>query len=285
MRSLCIFSSYFESPHMPRYVRIYLNELKMHFNDVLFIANNISSTDEVFLNGNNILFMRTENEGYDFGMWYKALKSLDTVNYERIGLVNDSTILFGKLDSFFTWLDKENPDFAGLTDSYLLDYHIQSYFLIINIKAIPYMLEYFTKNGIRSDIDEVIRTYEVGLSRYLINAGMNCQAMYNVPEKGEYNYALLQAKSLIKKGFPLVKKKIITRLYTSERWWSMVVIGFDPFPAHYIKLIERKYEVPDNMFKELMDSKGGFAGLKFNLISFMAILLGKISGKGKIVIE
>ena len=147
------------------------------------------------------------------------------------------------------------------------------------------MLEYFTKNGIRSDIDEVIRTYEVGLSRYLINAGMNCQAMYNVPEKGEYNYALLQAKSLIKKGFPLVKKKIITRLYTSERWWSMVVIGFDPFPAHYIKLIERKYEVPDNMFKELMDSKGGFAGLKFNLISFMAILLGKISGKGKIVIE
>lgn len=285
MRSVCIFSSFFLGPDMPQYVRIYLIELKRQFSEVIFIANQITLHDIEFLNKNKIQFIKTENEGYDFGMWYKALLTIDVSNYNRIGLVNDSCILFGSLDNYFQWLEKENPDFAGFTDSYLLGYHIQSYFIVINKKAISCALEYFMKNGIRSDIDEVIKTYEVGLSKYLADAGMNCRAKYNVPEKGEYNYALLQAKSLIKQGFPLIKKKIITRQYTSERWWSFVVVGFDPFPSHYIKLIKEKWEVPDYMFKELIINQGFFARMKFNLISLMAMIWGMIKGKRKIVME
>ncbi|MGP8214411.1 MAG: rhamnan synthesis F family protein [Bacteroidia bacterium] len=281
MKSICFFSSYYNGNHIPFYVKFYLDELSRHFSEVVLITNEkeISLEDKSFLESNNILFMPVKNEGFDFGMWYKAFQSYGTTKYDRIALVNDSCILFGNLKGFFEWIEKEKPDFCGYTDSYLLGYHLQSYFLVINKKAIPFVAEYFKKSGVIQDIKEVIKIYEVGLSKYLTDNGMSIKAMYNIPSKGKYNYALLCGKNLIEMGFPLVKKKIISRLYTFERWRSMVVLGFDPFPSHYIKLIKNKYQVPVNLFEGIKKNKGIAFELRFYTISIIAILYRLIRKK------
>lgn len=285
MKSICFFSSYYEDDLLPGYVKYYLQELKRHFTEVVLMTTEKSMPDKdiAFLRENNLTLLLVQNEGYDFGMWYKAFQKYGITGYERIGFVNDSCILFGSLDGFFQWVEKENPDFAGFTDSYLLGYHLQSYFLVINKNALPLVHSYLMKKGIVKNINDVIKIYETGLSKHLKENGMKIQAMYNVPEKGEYNYALLQAKSLIKKGFPLIKKKIITRMYTSERWWSMVVIGFDPFPGHYIKLIKKQDHVRTDIFKELMDKKNLMERIKFNIVGGLASVSGVLSNKRKIV--
>jgi lipopolysaccharide biosynthesis protein len=281
MRSVCFFSSYFTEGNIPAYVKFYLKELTNHFSKIVFVTTEkeIQSVDKAFLSENKIQLQLFSNEGYDFGLWYKALKEYDLSGYDRIGLVNDSCILFGKFGSFFQWLDKESPDVAGFTDSYLLKHHLQSYFLVINKKAIPLVLAYFTKNGIVTDNAGVIETYEIGLSQYLMNNSMEIKAMYPVPGQGQYNYALMDAKKLIEQGFPLIKKKIITRGYIRERWWSMVVMGFDPFPSHYIKQIKRLYTIPADLFNGLTGKNGIASDLWFNIVSRLAIIWGTLKHK------
>src|SRR5579863_5292373 len=121
MRSICFFSSFYNTPRFAGYIHFYLTELKRHFSEVVFLTNqkDIHPDDLQFLGSLNIPYKLYKNEGFDFGMWYKAFQEYDVKNYDRIGLVNDSCLLFKKLDFFFEWLDKENPDYAGLTDSLL----------------------------------------------------------------------------------------------------------------------------------------------------------------------
>jgi lipopolysaccharide biosynthesis protein len=284
MKSICFFSSYYNGENIPVYVKFYLTELTKQFSEVVLVTNEkeFSGSDTLFLKDSKIQAMKVANEGFDFGMYYKAFQNYDATNYGRIGLVNDSCVLFGKLTDFFNWVDKENPDYCGFTDSYLFGYHLQSYFIVINKNAIPLATQYFKNHGIVNDLGEVIQVYEIGLSKYLIDKEMTIKAFYPIPLKGEYNYALLKAKKLINEGFPFVKKKIITRHYAFERWWSMVVIGFDPFPSNYIKLIRSKYSVAANMFEELYISKGVIGDLKFQVISILAIMWGVVRGKRKL---
>ena len=283
MKSVCFFSSYFTGNKIPIYIKFYLQELSRHFTEIIFITNEkvLDGESVELLDAHKIQLLTVTNEGYDFGMWYKALKKYNISGYDRVGLINDSCILFGKLDPFFEWLSKEDIDFAGFTDSYLLNYHIQSYFLVIDKNAIPFVLNYFTENGLITENDRVIKTYEIGLSQYIVNSGLQLKAMYPVPEKGEYNYALDSAKELIHKGFPLIKKKIIARSYVREKWWSMVVKGFDPFPSHYIKLIKNKYTVPVGMFEELTGKSLWFT-FKFNIISVLSMAWSKLGNKRKL---
>lgn len=57
------------------------------------------------------------------------------------------------------------------------------------------------------------------------------------------------SKELIKQGIPLIKKKILTRLYDDASLGYMMRFGFEPDPRYYIRLINRMY--PQGNIKEL----------------------------------
>jgi len=242
LKSICFFSSYYTGENIPKYVRFYLSELSRHFTEVLFLTNEkvLSADDLQFLSSHNISYRLYKNEGYDFGMWYKAFQECDIMKYDRVGLINDSCILFNKLDFYFDWLKKGEMDYCGMTDCKLITYHIQSYFIIINKKAIPLVLEYFKQHGIIADIKLLIRTYEIGLNTYLIQAGMKGAAYYSFKDDvSVLNPSLMKAKELIKKGAPLIKKRILTRLYGDASLRYMIGAGFDANPRNYIRLINK----------------------------------------------
>lgn len=274
LKSICFFCSYYKGENIPNYVRLYLTELKRHFSEVIFLTNEkaLHENDLQFLSSNNIPYRLYINEGYDFGMWYKALKEFDMKMYDRVGLVNDSCILFNKPDFFFEWLDKQDIDYSGFTDCDMINYHIQSYFIIINKKAIPFVLKYFEMNGIVTDMAQLIKTYEVGLCTYLINAGMNMVPYYsfkNYPGIG--NGSWMKAKELIQAKYPLVKKKIMIRYYGIADWRYLVANGFDPFPGHYIRLIKKV--APESNIDELLKGlpiwKPFNAEIKFYTVAFL----------------
>jgi lipopolysaccharide biosynthesis protein len=252
IKSICFFCSYYTDPTLPEYVKFYLIELKRHFSEVIFLTNEkiILPDDLEFLHSQNISFRIYKNEGYDFGMWCKAFEEYDTENYERIGLINDSCILFKKLDFFFEWLENEDLDYGGMTDCNLVKYHLQSYFIIINKNAIKPVGEYFRQNGIRTGIKEIIHTYEVGLSRYLISLGLELKTYFsfkNEPLNGDPTW--IRTRELIKNGMPMIKKKIFARFYGDASWRYMVRFGFDPDPRNYIKLIKKQH--PDGDIDKL----------------------------------
>jgi len=240
MKSICFFSSYFTSGQIPYYVKFYLEELKKHFSQLVLLTNEkaFSNEDLIYLDKNDIKYRLYRNEGYDFGMWYKAFKEFPVSDYDRIGLVNDSCILFKNIDFLFKWIDEKDFDYCGITDSNGLSYHIQSYFLIINKKAIEPVYEYFCKNQVVYNIKEVIKIYEVGMSQFLINKNFKLGAFFSTNYIGEYNPMLYFEKDLLNKGLPVIKKKVIFCSFRKDELLNLIRMNFNIDPLYHIRLIK-----------------------------------------------
>lgn len=212
MKSICLFSSYFTQDKIPFYIKFYLEELNRHFDELVFITNEkgLDFTEIDYLKSQDIRIEMVVNEGLDFGMWYKILSKLEVEKYTRIGLVNDSCVLFRTLDHFFRWINEEDLDYCGLIDSNEVSYHIQSYFIIINSPALISLRDYFLKYGIINNKEQVIRIYEVGLSEYMIQKGFKLGAFFNYAKYSKdktlniLNYKLVE---LIKDSLPIVKRQ------------------------------------------------------------------------------
>ena len=267
MRSICFFCSYYTGNKLPEYVKFYLLELKKHFSEMIMVTNEkeMPINDIAFLKDNEITHKPVVNEGYDFGMYYKMFKEYNIINYDRVGLINDSCILFKSLDGVFEQIDNKRADYYSLTDSYEIRYHLQSYFIIINKKAIPFVLNYFNSNGIVKDFWQLVQVYEAGLSNYLLNSGLTLEACYPVKKNRKGNPAYLDAKYLIKEGFPVVKKKIFLLPYQSKDWNTLVMQGFVPYSRPYIKLIQKmtRADFPANIFSEFIPGKSLWNKIKF----------------------
>ena len=154
MRSICFFASYFTGNRLPYYITVYLGELNKHFSEVVLLTsqNDLSIESIAFLKAENIRLQIEENEGFDFGLWYKAFQKNEIETYDQIALVNDSCILFKPLNEFMEWSRSNASDLQGITRSNAIAPHIQSYFLIINKKAIPFVKEYFEQHKLFKNI-------------------------------------------------------------------------------------------------------------------------------------
>jgi lipopolysaccharide biosynthesis protein len=239
MKSICFFSSYFQQNQIPLYVKVYLEELSRHFSEVVLITNEkkMLNTEIQYLDKKNIKYLQVVNEGFDFGMWYKAMKVYDVLQYDRIGLINDSCILFKKLDETFKWINSGDWDYCGMVDSIEYSYHIQSYFIVINKNAILPVYNYFMQNGKRKDILDVVKLYEIGLSTYLIEKGLSLGSCFSITSS--LNPSLFCVTQLIEQGIPLIKKKIIFKSFREE-YRDLLGKNFIIDPRYYIKLIKQK---------------------------------------------
>lgn len=236
-KSICIFPHFSLKNQIPYYVQIYVIELSNYFDKVLIVTNK-REIDNSFSNPNiEILFV--ENQGYDFGMFYKGYQHIKHKNYTKIACINDSNIVFGSLKPIFDWAGKTNFDFWGLVDSenrpsystHTRNYHLQSHFLVFNQLAISYLDEYFENIDIEKifkivaakEVKKlVIDQWEIGLSQFLLNKKLNLGAYFSVNNLSKFthfngtieklNISLDLFPAIIDSGVPILKKKIITSI-------------------------------------------------------------------------
>jgi lipopolysaccharide biosynthesis protein len=243
MKSICFFSSYFGHGYIPHYIWFYIDELRPYFTDFIFLTNDdriIESSDENYLKEKNITLKYVSNEGFDFGMWYKAFKEFTPLDYDRVGLINDSCVLFKPLIDVFKWIDNNDFDYCGLVSSKSVALHVQSYFIVINKNAIKPVYDYFMENGLISDYKKVIYTYEIGLSAHLRKQSINVAAMFTSKNDiASQNPSFLVIEEFIKGGIPMIKKKIIFRSYRKGEYLSMLRMSFKLNQNHYINLIKK----------------------------------------------
>jgi len=231
-KSICIFTHFSELPHIPQYVLVYVNELSKYFDEVVVAANQRNFTNKQNGFNGNVTIQFFENEGYDLGMFYKVFQTIQHEKYKQIACINDSNILFNKLQPIFEWGKKSQSDFWGLIDSYEKpwfsthpeNYHIQSHFIVFNESAIKYLPAFFENIDIQHILNEkdieklrrlVIDRWEIGLSQFLLDKGLRSNSFINSvsflaehKRKGK-NITHSHYKELIKEGYPLIKKKII----------------------------------------------------------------------------
>ena len=242
MHSICYFASYFKGDKIPYYLRFYLQEVKLHFSEVVYVSGNerLDEESKNFLKETGITLQQEKNEGFDFGLWYKAFQKNDPVNYDRIALINDSSVLFKPLAEFFDWMDKTPLDVYGMTESSAVSRHLQSYFLVFSKQTIPFVKQYLQEHGLKNSIHEVISEYEIGLSKTLLKNGFKLGAFVsNAGYEGEFSPYYYLLEEHIKQGIPLVKKKIVYSSYRDSELKTLARMGFNINIHHYIQLINK----------------------------------------------
>ncbi len=245
MKSICFFSSYFQGETLPYYVKFYLENLCPHFTEIVFLNNRkeLHEESKLFLQSRGISTMMVDNEGYDFGMWYKAFKAIDTSSYNRVALVNDSCILFKSLDDDFIRINASSADCIGMIISDRYSTHLQSFFLVYNQRVIQTIRNYFLEKGIINDYRTVIQTYEIGLCKFLIEKGFCLESLYNNSQRAfAKNPSFALITQLIEEGMPLIKKKIVYRNYRGLEYYWIVRMNFETDYRKHIRQIENKYK-------------------------------------------
>jgi hypothetical protein len=242
MKTICFFASYFQTNDIPYYITVYLTELNKQFDEVVLLTSqkNITEKSIQFLKNENIKLQIEENEGFDFGLWYHAFLKYNVDLYDKIALVNDSCILFKSLDDFISWSNNNTADFQGMTKSNAISPHLQSYFILLNQNAIKNTKEYFNKHKLLKHISDVIITYEVGLSKFLLSKGLSMSPFVdNNSYNGEFSPYYYCVDYHLEKGIPLIKKKILFSSYRKEELFTLARMNFNINVDFYIRLIKK----------------------------------------------
>lgn len=232
-RSLGVFIHFSNSKYIPYYVKLYLRELTNHFDEIILVSNLRDINDEKVIHDLQIKTFFVKNEGYDLGMFYKVFKSINPKGYHQIACINDSNVLFNKLNTIFEWGKSSGLDVWGLIDSnekppfstHEENYHIQSHFLVFNEKAIALLPAFFNSLDLESIFKEtdvqklrnlVIDQWEIGVSQFMINKGLKIgsyidgQMYTNIYIPGKIrNISRRLYSQLIESGYSLLKKKVI----------------------------------------------------------------------------
>jgi len=171
------------------------------------------------------------------------LQSTPAANRQLQALVlcNDSNLLVQPPDALVAQLERwttqnavRRPVLAGLTDSAQRDcYHLQSFLLHANRALLqhPAWLRFWLHYAIDGSKDDLINLGEIGLSQELLAAGVELQPSYplvqglltdpamakelqgyGIAQPEHVNQSLFAWRSLLARGFPLVKKHVLFQL-------------------------------------------------------------------------
>ncbi|MGZ3423491.1 MAG: rhamnan synthesis F family protein [Polyangiales bacterium] len=181
MRRLALFAHYDAGGRVRPFIEHFLRELRTVCDEIAFVSTaKLSSTELDKVRPFCARATTKQNFGFDFGMWRDALEGVDLEQWDEIVLTNSS--LFGPIHPLrrvFDRMDKVECDAWGMTDNLEIAWHIQSYFLVFrrSVLVAPVFREFWRSILPYTDKDQLIRSYEVGLSRLLLDQGFALRAM------------------------------------------------------------------------------------------------------------
>lgn len=241
---VALFAHYSDKPFIPYYVITYLQELKRHNDEVWLITNDRDLSRETgYLQSLGIKSMSVKNQGYDFGMWHRGLQRIDLNKCKQLTLANDSCILFRRLDAMYA--QAMNYDYYGAVNSHEINYHIQSFFLVLSEQAIPIVAQYFKDRGIIDSerVQDIIEIYEVGLSQHAIMKNLRLGSYVNCNDfkHRDRNVTLLHGQELLD-ILPMVKTKLTESRWRPEERSYLEHWGFD-FDFDYLGAIKERHTI------------------------------------------
>jgi rhamnosyltransferase len=183
MTTLAVFSHFDPDGLVSPYARRYVRELAGAVDRTVVVSTApLGPTERAELEDVAELVVR-ENVGYDFGSWKAGLDRVgDWTGYDRVVLANDSVVgPLRPMEEILAAGPCESADFWGMTISQELTPHVQSWFLVFERGALDSaaLTEFWRTMTPISQRSQVILTYELGLSRTLLGAGLRGGSFLN----------------------------------------------------------------------------------------------------------
>jgi hypothetical protein len=164
----------------------YMREFKANGRDVVFVTNSRKMKPQALeaLKEISTGIIVRKNIGYDFGAWRDAVDFLELPRAEtqEVILANDS--VFGPLvplGDVLRRLNYKKADIWGLTESWQVRYHLQSFFLAFGPTALraPAWRKFWDSVRPVPAKDYIVREYEIGITQAMMKGDLNCAALWD----------------------------------------------------------------------------------------------------------
>lgn len=264
-RRVCLFAAYDADGIVDDYVLAYLRDMAQHADIYYLADCPMDATELTKLDGLVKGAWADRHGMYDFGSYSILARDLvgweDIETYDEMILANDSCYLVHPLKDTFNTMATRSCAWWGLQatkgmistqhqnriaedvpvpihdikenhlDSFesdpIYDFHVGSYFLafrksVIKDSSFRRVLDHVSKETSKRNI---IRKYEIGLTRFLIGKGYEFDTLVETVSK-QHPIFTERAFDLIEGGFPLLKRFFLTdnhyKIKGLEQWKSRI---------------------------------------------------------------
>lgn len=267
-----MFAHFDQDDIISEYVVSYIHQLRTVAESVIFVStSNLSNTEKKKVSSYCTKIITRENTGYDFMSWKVGLEELTLNEFDEVVICNDSVFgPFNDISEVFNIFQNDRIDFWGLTSSFEVVEHLQSYFIAFRKNALnsPVFSEFWkTIKNEKTKWDYVIN-YEIGLTQKLKSDNLTYKAvapyskiwglkaqikrlfystnnnlrfkdwLFQLPEKLILNPTHYCWKEIIFAGVPFLKVDLLRNNPTdlpAERWRSLLA---KKYPSYSIRLID-----------------------------------------------
>ena len=212
-RRACVFAHFDKRGVIAPYVTHMLRSLSDHC-DIIFVSTARKLPDSEFDKISDVVCaaISRNNIGYDFGSWKTGLREVDLEAIDQLILCNDSS--FGPFNGFETFFERwaeAGANVFGISDSFEVSPHLQSYFVGFDRLALSSdsFRAFWDDYGVIEDKLELVRRYEVGLTRAMRAAGLSVDCMNPALDIGYMNNTHYEWRSLLQRGSPFLKIELV----------------------------------------------------------------------------
>ena len=184
----CYFASFDPDGIVDEHVFHFLRQLGMAGYEIVFITTSpgIRDQDLERLKSSTIAVILRVNLGHDFFSWKIGLQACPILDStEEVVLTNDS--VYGPIYDLGNYIRRMRSaalDVVGMSDSWRIQYHLQSYFLLFkgNILRSDLLKDFFRKVQVVSDQMDMRKAYEIGISKLVLKSGYKIGAICDFRE-------------------------------------------------------------------------------------------------------
>lgn len=210
-RSVLIISHYHREGVIRSDTTKLIKILKKKFKEIIIVSTKLKKKISL---GSNVKIITKKNVGKDFHSFRSGFinlyKKKNFENLSNIYFMNTSFVClnFSKfMSNVVSKMESNNCDFVGVTKSFEINEHIQTYFFKIskNIFLKDFFIKWVNKIKPLKKRMDIVNKYEIGLSRFLISRGYSCNSIFPNKKRKKIVFRILNInffKNRFEKGNP-----------------------------------------------------------------------------------
>jgi rhamnosyltransferase len=188
VRRVAVVAHFDAEGQLTDFFRRLLDGLLRHAERIVLVSTRLAPDQAASLDPRITVIVR-ENVGYDFYSFRTGVLAVEALySYDELIIANDSALMIDPdgLGRAFAKMQSVDCGVWGMTESQQVSRHLQSYFLVFrkDVFFSQYFDQFWRDVRVLDDKWEIILSYEVGLTQWLLHHGVRIAAAFQPNDAG-----------------------------------------------------------------------------------------------------
>lgn len=188
VRRVAVVAHFDAEGRLTDFTRRLLDGLLRHAERIVLVSTRLAPDQVAGLDGRITVIVR-ENVGYDFYSFRTGVLAVEALYaYDELIIANDSVLMIDPegLDKAFAKMDAVDCGAWSMTESHQVNRHLQSYFMVFrkDVFFSQYFHQFWRDVRVLDDKWEIILSYEIGLTQWLLHHGVRIASAFQPDAEG-----------------------------------------------------------------------------------------------------